>query len=92
MIEDFPNVKIRREYRSFDYVLLVLVLALCVFGAVMVYSAINGHSEAYLAANPAIAAIFPRHIVFLSLGILILFAAERIFWRRVQFKIVVQGG
>jgi len=72
---------LRREYRSFDFVLFGLVMALCLFGAVMVYSAIFGHHDWYLIENPRIAAIFPRHIVFLLTGIAIMLAAAFIDFR-----------
>jgi rod shape determining protein RodA len=81
MADELNAIKFRRDYASFDFVLLFLVLVLCVFGAVMVYSAINGHSESYLAANPSIAAIFPRHVIFLLLGVILLFAAAFIDFR-----------
>ena len=75
------GVSLRRDYRSFDFVLLGLVLLLCAFGAVMVYSAIFGHSDWYREQNPRIVAIFPRHIVFLVTGIAIMFIAAFVDFR-----------
>jgi len=75
------GISLRREYKSFDFVLLGLVLALCVFGAVMVYSAVFGHADWYLERNPRIAAIFPRHIVFLVTGIIVMLAAAFVDFR-----------
>jgi len=74
-------MSLRRDYRSFDYVLLGLVLAISVFGAAMVYSAINSHSEAFRLANPRIARIFTNHVIFLLSGFGVLLAAAFVDFR-----------
>ena len=75
------GVSLRRDYRSFDYLLLALVLVLCAFGAVMVFSAIGGHGDGYLAANPTIARIPRNHIIFLVSGVAVMLAAAFVDFR-----------
>jgi rod shape determining protein RodA len=74
-------MQLRREYKSFDFVLAGLVIVLCVFGAVMIFSVVSGYSDSYKASTPGVASVFTRHIVFMLLGLGMMAAAAFVDFR-----------